>query len=243
MNKAFGDSLLSYWRGNLEAKHIIERNDGYKQEVLVEYLFKSYNEWSEEEVRSLEHIPLGSTILDVGCCVGRIAIHLQNKGHKVVGLDSCLTAIEIAKARGLQLTFLGNVCELKSSPIFDKFDTILMMGNNFGLCGDIPNTERLLMRLNSVIAPNGLLIFSCLDPLNTDNPSHLAYHEQNRKKGKSPGLVRIRIHYQNIVDKWWDLLFVDVTTAKKILENTRYKKVSIYQNIASPVYYVVAKKL
>jgi len=186
---------------------------------------------------------LGSTILDVGCGVGRIAIYLQKKGHKVVGLDSCPTAIQIAKARGLQYTLLGNVCELKSSPIFYTFDTILMMGNNFGLCGDIPNTERLLKRLNSFLSPNGLLIFSCLDPLNTDNPSHLAYHEQNCKKGRPPGLVRIRIHYQNIVDKWWDLLFVNVNTVNKILENIGYQKVSIYQNISSPVFYIVAKKL
>ncbi len=44
VNKAFGDSLLAYWRGNLEAKHIIERDDGYKQEVLIEYLFKKHSE-------------------------------------------------------------------------------------------------------------------------------------------------------------------------------------------------------
>ncbi|MFX1284373.1 MAG: class I SAM-dependent methyltransferase [Promethearchaeota archaeon] len=124
MNKAFGDSLLAYWRGNLEAKHIIERDDGYKQEMLVEYLFKNHNEWPLEKVRSLEHIPSGSTILDVGCGVGRIAIYLQKKGHKVVGLDSCPTAFQIAKARGLQYTFLGNIFELKNSPIFDSFDTI-----------------------------------------------------------------------------------------------------------------------
>lgn len=117
------------------------------------------------------------------------------------------------------------------------------MGNNFGLCGDIPKTERLLKRLNSFLSPNGLLIFSCRDPFNTDNPSHLTYHELNRKKGKSPGLVRIRIHYQNAIDKWWNLLLVDVNTVIKILENTEYQKISIYQNNTSPVYYIVAKKL
>jgi len=44
MNTAFGASLLAYWRGNSEAKHIIERDDGYKEEIAVEYLFKEPSE-------------------------------------------------------------------------------------------------------------------------------------------------------------------------------------------------------
>ena len=242
MNKAFGASLLAYWHDILEAKHIIERDDGFKEEILVNYLFEKPSEWYKEEIRSLEHIPKNSTVLDVGCGVGRIAIYLQKKGHKVVGLDCCQEAIQIAIARGLQFTFLGNVCNLKDPPVFEKFDIILMMGSNFGLCGDIPKTERVLKQLKTFLSPNGLLIFSCRDPLNTDNPLHLAYHEQNRRKSKPPGLVRIRFCYQRIMDPWWDLLFVDVSTAEEILENTGYQKVAIYQAETSPIYYIVAKK-
>ncbi len=242
MNKAFGASLLAYWHGNLNANHIIERDDGYEEEILVEYLFREHREWSDEEIKSLEHILPGSTVLDIGCGVGRIAVYLQEEENKVVGLDNCPAAIQIAKNRGLRLTHLENVCCLKNSPIFESFDTILMMGNNFGLCGDISNTEKLLKQLNTFLSPNGLLIFSCRDPLNTDKPSHFAYHEQNRSKGKPPGLVRIRIRYQNIVDDWWDLLFVGVSTAEKILKNTGYQKDAIYQSDTSPMYYIVAKK-
>ncbi|MHA2244038.1 MAG: class I SAM-dependent methyltransferase [Candidatus Hodarchaeales archaeon] len=242
MSEAFGASLLAFWQGNMEAKHIIERDDGYEEEILVNYLFMKPSEWSSEEICSLKHIPKNSTVLDVGCGVGRVAIYLQKQGNRVVGLDSCPEAIHIAKARGLKFTFLNNICNIKDPPVFDIFDTILMMGDNFGLCGDIPNVERLLKKLNTFLSPNGLLIFSCRDPLNTDKPSHLIYHEQNRKKGKPPGLVRIRIRYQNIVDNWWDLLFADVSTVEEILENTGYQKDTIYQDSSSPVYYIVAKK-
>lgn len=242
MNNAFGASLLAYWHGNLNAKHIIERDDGYEEEILVEYLFKEHREWPDEEIKSLEHILPGSTVLDIGCGVGRIAIYLQEEGNKVIGLDNCPAAIQIAKNRGLRLTHLENVCCMKNPPIFDSFDTILMMGNNFGLCGNISNTEKLLNQLNTFLSPNGLLIFSCIDPLNTDKLSHFAYHEHNRSKGKPPGLVRIRIRYQNIVDDWWDLLFVGVPMAEKILKNSGYQKVAIYQRDTSPMYYIVAKK-
>ena len=65
MNRAFGASILAYWQGNLEAKHTIERNDGYKEEIAVEYLFKKPSEWSKEEIQALDRIPPNSTILDV----------------------------------------------------------------------------------------------------------------------------------------------------------------------------------
>jgi SAM-dependent methyltransferase len=242
LNKAFGASLLAYWRGNSEATHIIERDDGYKQEIAVENLFKKHSEWMKEEIQVLNNISPNSTVLDVGCGVGRIAIYLQKKGHKVVGLDSCFEAIQIAEAQGLQLTLVSNICKLKDPPTFNSFDAIIMMGNNFGICGDISKTEKLLTRFRTFLSQDGLLIFSCLDPLNTDNPTHLAYHKQNQRKGRPPGLVKIRICYQNIKDEWWDLLFVDVPTAEEILNNTGYQKIAIYQDSSSPVFYVVAKQ-
>ncbi|MFX0122021.1 MAG: class I SAM-dependent methyltransferase [Candidatus Hodarchaeota archaeon] len=240
MSNAFGASLIAYWQGNSEVKHIIERDDGYKEEIAVEYLFEKPSKWRKEEIQSLATIPPNSTVLDVGCGVGRIAIYLQEKGHQVVGLDSCREAIKIAEARGLNLTFLGNVCKLRNPPLFNTYDVILMMGNNFGICGDIPNTERLLTELRTFLSSNGLLIFSCLDPLNTEKSVHLAYHEQNRSKGRPPGLVKIRICFQNIKDEWWDLLFVDVPTAEEMLDNTGFKRIACYQDPSSPVFYMVA---
>jgi hypothetical protein len=160
----------------------------------------------------------------------------------VVGFDSCPEALQIAEARGLESTVLGNICELENPPLFNSFNTILMMGNNFGICGDIPETKNLIKRFQSFLSPNGLLIFSCRDPLNTTKPEHLAYHDQNRKKGRPPGLVKIRICYQNIKDEWWDLLFADVPTIEEILINTGYREIAIYQDPSSPVFYVVAQQ-
>ena len=242
MTSAFGESILAYWEGNSDAKHIIERGDGHKREIAVNYLFLEPSEWSTEEVHALEHIPPESTVLDIGCGVGRVATYLQSQGHKVVGLDACQEAIQIAKARGLQFTYLGNACRLENPPVFDRFDTIMMLGNNFGVCGDIPKTEDLLTRLNAFLASKGLLIFSCRDPLTTDVPAHLAYHQRNREQGRPPGLVRIRIVYQNLLDEWWDLLMVNIVTAEQILENTGYKKIAVYQEVGSPLYFFVAKK-
>ncbi|MHA2224649.1 MAG: class I SAM-dependent methyltransferase [Candidatus Hodarchaeales archaeon] len=242
MSKAFGKSLLAYWRGDHNATHTIERDDGHKEEIKVEYLFSSDSEWPQEEIRALEHINPSSRILDVGCGVGRVAVYLQENGHDVVGLDSCPQALQIAEERGLEHTFLGNICSLNKPPVFDEFDVVLMFGNNFGLCGKISKTEDLLIRLNSFLSEEGLLIFSSVNPFITGNPLHLSYHERNREKGYSPGLIHLRIVYRGIMDDWWDLLFVDPTTAERILKRTGFRKRTLYQNTGEAVYYVIASK-
>lgn len=181
-------------------------------------------------------------VLDIGCGAGRVALHLQKEGHEVVGLDSCPEAIQVAKARGLRHVQLANACTLKEPPVFAKFDAILMMGNNFGICGDIPYTEKLLGKLTTFLEENGLLIFSCLDPLMTDKPVHLSYHGKNREKDRPPGLVRIRIVYEELTDDWWDLLFIGEAAAEELLGRSGFQKISTYQDESSPVYYTVAKK-
>ncbi|MFX0204534.1 MAG: class I SAM-dependent methyltransferase [Candidatus Hodarchaeota archaeon] len=191
---------------------------------------------------TLEHIPIDSTILDIGCGVGRVVTVLQAEGHKVVGVDSCPEALQIAKERGLRFTSLGDICKLNKPPFFDTFDCIIMMGNNFGLCGDIPETEKLLSQLSSFLTETGFIIFSCRDPLKTDKPIHLAYHKRNLEWGRPPGLIRLRIIFQEIKDPWWDLLFIGTQKVEKILENIGFSKIALYQNTASSTYYMVAKK-
>ena len=88
LKSAFGTTFLAYWNGDAEATHIIEREDGYKHTFSVSYLFEEPENWSEEEINALNHIPPKSTILDIGCGVGRVAFYLQKKEHRVVGLDS-----------------------------------------------------------------------------------------------------------------------------------------------------------
>jgi hypothetical protein len=117
-----------------------------------------------------------------------------------------------------------------------------MMGNNFGICGDIPKTEKLLTRLSFFLTETSLLIFSCRDPLKANKAIHLAYHSKNHKLGRPPGLIRLRIVFQDLKDLWWDLLFIGVQTAEKILENTGFRKIALYQDTSSSIYHMVAKK-
>jgi SAM-dependent methyltransferase len=222
---------------------VLERDDGYQHTSSVSYLFEEPKNWSDEEIKSLNHIPANSKVLDVGCGVGRVALYLQEKEHIVVGLDSCPEAIQVVKIRGLKYSYLSNICDIVKPPFFDSFDVVLMMGNNFGICGDVDKTERLLLRLKSFLSENGLIILSVRDPLNTEKAIHHSYHQMNRQKGRAPGLLRLRVIYRDLVDDWWELLTVCAPKAEKMLNNTGYNKIALYQSTNSPVYFLVAKKI
>jgi len=65
---------------------------------------------------------------------GRHALYLQDKGHKVVGIDTSPLALEVSKIRGVKdcrLMSLYNLVFPDSS-----FDTVLLLGQNLGL-GDV----------------------------------------------------------------------------------------------------------
>ncbi|MEM7799617.1 MAG: hypothetical protein AAF633_10540 [Chloroflexota bacterium] len=48
----------------------------------------------------------------------------------------------------------------------------------------------------------GHLLVSVINPVLTENPIHLDYHQRNREKGVPVGLVVIRMRYKEMVDEW-----------------------------------------
>src|SRR2546427_10718949 len=78
-------------------------------------------------------------ILDVGCGGGRISLYFQKRGFDVLGIDASPLAIKVCKLRGLQKARAMSITDV-SSPL-GMFDTILMIGNNFGLFGS-PNRAK-----------------------------------------------------------------------------------------------------
>ena len=50
-----------------------------------------------------------------------------------------------------------------------------------------------------------------IDPYQTSEPGHLAYHERNRRAGRMPGQVTIRLRYQRLASAWFGLLWMSLT--------------------------------
>jgi hypothetical protein len=105
----------------------------------------------------------------------------------------------------------------------DSFDTIIMMGNNFGLFGGYEKARKLLKKFHKMTSKNGLIIASTRDTYKTENPDHLEYHRLNRERGRMSGQLRIRVRFRKYVGRWFDYLIVSKKEMQEILKGTGWK--------------------
>jgi hypothetical protein len=122
-----------------------------------------------------------------------------------------------------------------------SFDTVLMMGNNFGLFGGFQKARRLLRQIHRITTPNALLIAQTLDPYQTKDPLHLNYHRINRKKGRMSGQIRLRVRHNNMAGPWMDYLLVSEKELERILQGTGWKIEKVIHSKGS-IYIAVMKK-
>ncbi|MFX1565129.1 MAG: class I SAM-dependent methyltransferase [Promethearchaeota archaeon] len=181
--------------------HFIERNDGYIDCANTQRYFGSKEEWPANEQAVLEYAQ--SPVLDIGCGAGRHALHLQQQGLEVVGLDFSEGAVYVCKKRGLKKVILGSACNLPSFK--QPFSTFLLLFNNFGICGDPANTITLLQNLYRLGTPNARILLSYADVSNTMNPFHLAFHKRNLAAGRRKGEITIRFRYQGYIGSWFTI--------------------------------------
>ncbi len=96
--------------------------------------------------------------------------------------------------------------------------------------------------LHRVTREDGIVIASTRDPLKTDNPVHLVYHEQNRRRERPPGLVRIRICFRGECDGWFELLMVGEDELSDVLDPTGWEISKIYGSENGTYVAVLTKK-
>lgn len=104
-----------------------------------------------------------------------------------------------------------------------RFDTVLMLGNNLALLGSARGAKRILKRLSAVVVPGGSIIGNTLDPYMSEDPAHLAYHAENRSKGRMGGQIRMRVRYKQYKSPWFDYLFLSPEELEDLLEGTGWR--------------------
>jgi SAM-dependent methyltransferase len=217
---AYGQEIWAYYNGK-DVAEIVENADGYISASMFgpKGYFSDYEDWAPYTKRAMEFVK--GRVLDVGCGAGRCSLYLQRKDFDVIGIDNSPLAIRVCKLRGLKKAKLVAIEDAKFGP--NSFDTILMMGNNFGLLGSFAKAQRLLKRFYRMTSENALIIADTRDPYKTDNPAYLEYHRLNRKKGRMGGQIRLRIRFEKYVGRWLDFLMVSKKEIKEILNGTGWK--------------------
>ncbi len=212
---AFGHALYDRYRGQ-DTLYIIERDDGYIAADSLKGYFSDYRGWPAGLRRAMSFAR--GRVLDVGCGAGRAALYLQRRGLVCVGVDNSPLAVRVCKLRGLKHARLMAAGRL--SRALGVFDTILMLGNNFGLAGDPTRTRWLLRRFRAISSERARIIAETLDPKRTRARHHRDYHRRNRQRGRMPGQVRLRIRYLRHASPWFDYLFVSKREMRALLKGT-----------------------
>ena len=204
-NDIWGEIFTDYQRG-LRIPHQIVRDDGQTQAEHADRYFDAPRGAEEEALLAR----IEGRVLDAACGPGAYTLALQKRGLEVIAVDSSRGAIAVCTERGCADARVMDVRELRFEPA--TFDAVLLMGGSFGLGPDRAGQIELLRRLHEITTSDGIVVGSTLNPIATGGSKaapgadlHAAYHERNRRVGKPPGLIRIRIAYRGRQGPWFEV--------------------------------------
>ena len=236
---AFGHGVYDYFSGQVDTAEIIERDDGYiDTSGGPNAYFWEYKNWPLVEKKAMRFAR--GKVLDIGSGAGRHSLYLQAKGLDVLAIDNSPLAVEVCKLRGLKNAQVVPINQINSR--LGIFDTVLMLGNNFGLFGSFSGAKRLLKRLIKITSENGRIIAQSNNMYRTKDPAHLSYQKLNRKRGRMAGQVRIRVRYKKYATPYFDYLMVSKEEMENILEGTGWK-VNKFIESDGPVYIAIIDKV
>jgi len=129
-----------------------------------------YEDWTSIEYRPaiadlvpsvvIEHLPLGSTALDVGCNRGGVSLFLAQHGLHALGLDINGASIDEANRRAAQAGLSGHVtfkvADILTEPLSALFDVVLLI-RVLTCFPAVSDWQALLNRAGALVGPQGYL--------------------------------------------------------------------------------------
>src|SRR3989304_10271735 len=96
---------------------------------------------------------------------------LQEKGCDVVAVDKSPLAIEVCRKRGVRKAKVQDITKI--SRRLGLFDTVLLLGNNFGLLSSAKRGRWILRKLKQFTSAEARIIAESMDPHQTEEAAHL----------------------------------------------------------------------
>ena len=234
---AYGRLIYDHHRGRTSFE-VIERDDGwFGVSTGAPAYFAPFSAWPVHQRRGMRFVR--GRVLDVGAGAGRVALHLKARGHDVLAIDASPLAIRTCRLRGVRKARVLRLADVSAR--LGRFDTIVMYGNNFGLFGSPRRARALLRRLHKLTVPATRIVAETRNPYRGGSPDHRRYHARNRRRGRAPGQIRMRVRYGRACTRWFDYLFVSPRELHAIVANTGWH---VAHTIGSdePVYVAVLEK-
>ena len=218
---AHGQVIWKYYNRK-RSFDVVEREDGYVNvDEGADQYFSGNKDWKRHEKEAIKYA--NGKCLDLGCGAGRVMLYLQSKGLYALGIDSSPLAIKVCRLRGAKHAQVMDIADVGKLGNKNRFDTVLMFGNNFGLFGNKKRARTLLKKLNRMTSKDAVIIAETREPYMTDNPVHFRYHAWNRKRGRMPGQLHMRVRFMQYATPWYDYLIVSKDEMRDILQGTGWK--------------------
>ncbi len=201
----FGIALTDFYRQGRSEKLWLYNNYGKAEEMPVDIFFRSPKELSELELTALT--ACRGKVLDIGAGAGAHSLVLQTQGFDISALEISAAASEIMSSRGVRKVINEGVLAYSA----ETYDTLLMLMNGIGICGDILGLHVLLPHLKSLLKENGQIILDSSD---------IAYLYQPGKfpQGNYYGEITYLYEYKGKKGAWFKWLYIDFERLANIAE-------------------------
>ena len=203
-----GTALMEFSKNPKQQEIVTISDIAGKDTLPVTYFFRNYNEMPNIEKKALNLCK--GKVLDVGCAAGSHSLYLQNKGIHVEAMDISEGAINVVKDRGIQNAFVKNIYELETKPLYD---TILVLMNGTGICGQLSKLAQFLNHLASLLNKNGQILIDSSDIIymyENDEGEHWIDASKDYY-----GEVRFQMSYNHQTSESFDWLYVDYNTLQR----------------------------
>jgi SAM-dependent methyltransferase len=216
MQDILGQAMTAYYQRKSAAKLWVNNRYGPREEMPVMIYFRNSNEMPELEWVALQQCR--GKILDIGAGAGSHALALQQLGQEVTALDISPQLTRLMKERGVKKVVCKDFFELTSG----RYDTLLLLMNGIGLAGTLDGLRRFLKKARKLLRPGGQLIFDSSD---------IAYLYKGRPP-KGPeyyGAIFYQYEYRRQRSSWFQWLFIDPKTLRKIAAEEGWKVEPVYE--------------
>lgn len=204
-----GKAIFDFHFNSSRSKLFVHDTFGPKVQMPVSTYFRNFKKMPEIETTALKLCE--GKILDVGAGSGSHALELQKMGKQVDALEISAFACKVMLDRGVNQVIHEDFFKLKNV----KYDTILLLMNGIGICGDLVGFESFLGKASELLNEDGKIIFDSCD---------ISYmYEDIQKPLYYFGEVKCRYEYEKDFTEWFKWLYLDFETMKSTAEKLGWK--------------------
>ncbi len=198
--------MLDYLHGVHDAEVEVESTTLEMSTMSGEVMFREHERMDELERQGLAICE--GPVLDVGGGSGCHSLWLQRR-MEVDTLDISPGCIEVMRERGVRNPLYRNFFAHDDR----RYNTILMLMNGVGICGNIEGLHRLLVQARTLLAPDGQIVADSTDlaPLCKGAPRR--WHA-----GWYLGETEFIMKYGDIVSDPFPWLYIDFYTMQAMAE-------------------------